>query len=43
MIEEHGAQHCWGLFILMCGPTKKKTQEGVWYFVLFIDDISRYT
>jgi hypothetical protein len=27
----------------MCGPTHTQTQGDVWYFVLFIDDISIYT
>jgi hypothetical protein len=34
-----------GLHFDVCGPTQTQTetQGGVWYFVLFIDDISRYT
>ncbi len=27
----------------ICGPTHTQTQGDVWYFVLFIDDISIYT
>jgi hypothetical protein len=26
----------------MCGATQTQTQGNVWYFVLFIDDISIY-